>query len=88
VSLWVVVELLIGDPQAIEFEPLGASDCKIADDDAVDVSDGGALDDFPGELMHFPMLIEEYGFQGLPVFDVAAVEVVVFLLVFRGECGK
>jgi hypothetical protein len=78
-------EVLVDEVEAVHFELLGSSEEEVAEDDALNEADDGALYDFEAQFACFVVFVEEDGLEGLPVFDVPAVEMVVFGAVFRRE---
>ncbi len=82
------VELLAKDVDTFELETLRSTNGVISKEDAIEAAKQSSLKHLDGELADFIVLIEEDGLERLPVLDVAAVEVIVFLLVFRDEGGN
>jgi hypothetical protein len=84
----VEVELLAQDVDALELEALRSADGIVPKENAVDAAEQGSLEHLDGELSDLVVLVEEDGLEGLPVLDVATVEVVVLLPVFGDEGGN
>ena len=79
------LRLLAEDIDAVELEPLGAAQHIVAEQDAIDEAQQCALEHLHCQLVDLVVLVEEDGFEGLPVLDVPAVQVVVLLAVLGRE---
>lgn len=73
------------EEEAVHFDGLGSAPETIASHVAECQAYKGSLQDFSGEGVAEEVFVEEDGFEGFPVFDVPAVEVVVFCSKLRGK---
>lgn len=74
------VELLSEDVDPIQFKPLRPADDVVSQDDAIHEANECALEYLLCKFSDLVVLVEEDGPEGLPIFDVSAVEVEGFVL--------
>jgi len=85
VSPWIVEKILIEHPQSIEFKTFWSSPKKIPGDDAIGPSKEGSFKNFFADNIDGMMLIKKDRLETFPIFDISAMQMIVFLSKFGGK---